>query len=85
MRGLHARGVAHLDLRHRGNVRADARGRPVLVDFGASLRCRPGGWAGRWLLPWAACLDLHALAKWRRLTGGAGSRPGGLPRTCCPD
>jgi hypothetical protein len=64
VRGLHARGVAHLDLRHRSNVRADLEGRPVLIDFGASLRVRPGGLAARWLLPWAARLDLRALRKW---------------------
>jgi hypothetical protein len=70
VRALHARGVAHLDLRHRSNVRADPQGRPVLVDFGASLRFRPGGWGARWLLPWAARIDLRALTKWRRLLAG---------------
>lgn len=74
VRGLHARGVAHLDLRHRSNVRADPHGRPVLVDFGASLCFRPGGWGARWLLPWIARVDLRALAKWRRLLA---ERPAG--------
>ena len=66
VQGLHERGVAHLDLAHRSNVRADLDGRPVLIDFGASVRCRPGGLAARWLLPLLARADLRALHKWRR-------------------
>lgn len=66
--GLHRRGVAHLDLRHRGNVRADPAGRPVLLDFGAALHFRPGSRGARWLLPWLARIDRRALGKWRRLT-----------------
>ncbi len=66
VRDLHRRGVVHLDLGHRGNVRADLHGRPVLIDFGAALCFRPGGAGARWLLPLLARLDLRALAKWRR-------------------
>ncbi len=77
VRGLHARGVAHLDLRHRGNVRADPEGRPVLVDFGASLCFRPGSLRARWLLPLAARLDLRAVAKWRTLLGDGYGPAGG--------
>lgn len=64
--GLHRRGVVHLDLSHRRNVRADLQGRPVLIDFGAALRFRPGGLGARWLLPVVARLDRRALRKWRR-------------------
>lgn len=63
---LHARGVVHLDLRHRDNLLCDPEGRPVLVDFGAALRFRPGSAAGRWLLPQLARLDRRAIRKWRR-------------------
>ena len=63
--GLHRRGVVHLDLRHRSNVRADIDGRPVLIDFGAALSFRPGSLAARWLLPLAARIDRRALRKWR--------------------
>lgn len=63
---LHALGVVHLDLRHRGNVRAGLDGAPVLIDFASAVGFRPGGLAARWLLPWLALVDRHAVAKWRR-------------------
>jgi hypothetical protein len=64
--GLHARGVVHADLSHRGNVLADPSGRPVLLDFETALYFRPGGLAARWLLPLAARVDRRAVRKWRR-------------------
>lgn len=70
IRQMHARGVAHLDLRHRSNVLADAAGRPVLIDFASALCFRPGGLAARWLLPFFAWFDLRALEKWRARLGG---------------
>lgn len=66
VRGLHERGVVHLDLRHRGNVRAGTDGAPVILDFGSAVSFRPGGLAARWLLPPLAALDLRALGKWQR-------------------
>ncbi len=66
---MHDRGVAHLDLRHRGNLLADETGSPVLVDFGSAVCFAPGGRGARWLLPCLAWLDRRALRKWReRLT-----------------
>ncbi len=62
---MHARGVVHLDLRHRSNVLADAAGAPVLIDFASALCLRPGRWPDRLLLGWLAALDRRALAKWR--------------------
>lgn len=62
---MHRRGVVHLDLSHRSNVLADARGAPVLIDFGSALALRPGGLAARILLPWLARVDRRALEKWR--------------------
>jgi len=73
--GMHERGVAHLDLRHRSNVMVDEAGRPVLIDFGSAVCLRPGGLAARWLLPLLARWDRRALAKWRvRLEGAGGGR-----------
>jgi len=77
--GLHARGIVHLDLRHRSNILADADGAPVLLDFASALRFRPGSCASRWLLPLLARVDRRALEKWRvRLAAaspdGTGSR-----------
>lgn len=62
---MHARGVAHLDLRHRTNVLVDGSGAPVLIDFGSAMCFRPGGLAARLLLPILARIDLGALEKWR--------------------
>jgi hypothetical protein len=71
---MHARGVAHLDLRHRSNVLADAEGHPVLLDFASAVCVRPGGWAARWVLPWLMRIDARALRKWEvRLSPQAGS------------
>lgn len=63
--GMHARGVAHLDLRHRSNVLADEKGLPVLIDFASAVRFRPGSRGARWLLPLLAWFDGRAVAKWR--------------------
>jgi hypothetical protein len=62
--GLHARGVVHLDLRHRSNVRAAPDGRPVLIDFDSALRFRKGSLAERLLLPLLRRIDDRGLAKW---------------------
>ena len=68
---MHARGVAHLDLRHRSNVLVGADGAPVLIDFGSAVCLRPGGRLARWLLPWLARVDRAAVRKWReRLAPG---------------
>jgi hypothetical protein len=80
LREMHARGVAHLDLRHRSNLLLAEDGSPVLIDFGSAVCFRPGGLAARLLLPLFARLDLGALAKWRRkLAPGVqpGAGPGG--------
>jgi hypothetical protein len=61
---MHARGVVHLDLRHRSNVLVDEQGGPVLIDFASALCFRPGGLAARWWLPWLARIDWSALRKW---------------------
>jgi len=62
---LHERGVVHLDLRHRSNVLADAQGRPVVIDFGASICLDPKRAAARWLIRALGGFDHRALRKWR--------------------
>ncbi len=69
VREIHRRGVVHLDLAHRSNVRAAPDGEPVLVDFGAALAFRRGGLLARLLLPILARADHRALSKWRRRLG----------------
>jgi hypothetical protein len=82
VREMHARGVVHLDLRHRSNVLFGEHGAPVLIDFASAL-CFPP--ALRWLLPLFAWVDRRGVAKWRlRLApqeasasaGGASSQAG---------
>jgi len=63
---MHRRGVAHLDLRHLGNVLVDAAGEPVLVDFGAAVVLRPGGLLARLLMPILAAIDRRMARKWQR-------------------
>jgi len=65
VRAMHGRGVAHLDLRHRGNVLVGEDGGPVLIDFASAICFRPGSLAARWLLPLFARYDLRAVEKWR--------------------
>jgi hypothetical protein len=69
--GLHARGVVHLDLRHRSNVLADADGAPVLIDFASAVCLAPNRWPQRWLLRAFPRIDEAALAKWRTKFGPA--------------
>ncbi len=75
---MHARGVVHLDLRHRSNVLLGDDGSPVLIDFGSALVAPPGSRrarATRRLLGW---IDRSALAKWRAYASpGAGTRSAG--------
>ncbi len=66
VREMHARGVVHLDLRHRSNVLVDAREQPVLIDFASAVMLRPRGLLGRWLLPRLARWDWEAVEKWRQ-------------------
>jgi hypothetical protein len=71
---IHARGVIHLDLAHRGNVGADAQGRPVVFDLGAALCLRSDRPVARWLLRALALPDRRALRKWRRRLGSGAPR-----------
>ena len=63
---MHARGVVHLDLRHRSNALASEDGRPVLIDFASAQCFRPGSLAARCLLPLLAVIDRRAVDKWER-------------------
>jgi predicted Ser/Thr protein kinase len=77
VREMHARGVVHLDLRHRSNVLVGDDGAPILIDFASAFCFRPGGLAARWLLPPLAVLDLRAVEKWRRRLVPHASAAGG--------
>jgi RIO-like serine/threonine protein kinase len=66
LRRLHARGVYHLDLRHRTNILIDEAGRPHIIDFTSSVRLRPGSPLSRWLAPILRRIDLLAVLKHER-------------------
>jgi serine/threonine protein kinase len=74
VREMHARGVVHLDLRHRSNALADPDGHPVLIDFASAVRFRPGGIAARILLPMISWIDLRAVDKWEHQLEAARSK-----------
>ncbi len=61
---VHAAGVAHADLKRRGNILISPDGRPVLLDFGSAvLRSRRGGWLNGLLFRQICRMDLNAWVK----------------------
>lgn len=66
VRAMHARGVFHLDLRHRSNVLIDERGDPVLIDFASAVLVPPGGWLAAIATRLLARFDEAAVEKWRQ-------------------
>jgi serine/threonine protein kinase len=64
---IHAKGLAHLDLRGRENVLLRPDGEVVLVDFAGAVWLRPGGLLHRWLFPWMAWTDEAAYLKWKEM------------------
>ena len=63
--GMHARGVAHLDLRKRDNVLVAADGTLSIIDFNASVCFKPGSWSARLFFPALRRIDLAAVLKWK--------------------
>ncbi len=63
---MHARGVLHLDLGHRSNLRADLSGEPLLIDFASALTLAPASAAARGLLRALGWFDRRAVRKWAR-------------------
>ena len=61
---LHAAGVAHADLKRRGNILISPDGSPVLLDFGSAvLRSERGGWLNGKLFRLVCRMDLNAWVK----------------------
>jgi hypothetical protein len=68
VQAMHARGIAHLDLRNAGNILMDAAGEPMLLDFPSAINIRwmPGPLRKR--MEW---IDLSGIYKhWMRLAPG---------------
>lgn len=62
---IHARGVAHIDLRKRDNILIAPDGSPRIIDFNASFCFEPGSVAARLLFPILRRVDTAALLKWK--------------------
>lgn len=67
VRAMHARGVAHLDLRQKKNILIPPDHHPVLVDFGAAVLAAPRT-ALRRLFPLLRNVDESALLKVKQRT-----------------
>lgn len=62
---IHARGVAHIDLRKRDNILVTEDGRPCIIDFNASVCFDPAGAGARFLFPFLRRIDNSAVLKWK--------------------
>lgn len=60
---IHARGVAHCDLRRSGNILVDSSGEPYLVDFVSCAFLRPWWHPLGWLFPLLCQADRDAIIK----------------------
>lgn len=63
VRGIHARGVVHLDLRHKGNILVSETGDPYLIDFNSSFCFRQRGLLRRLFFPFLCWVDEGGLLK----------------------
>ena len=62
---IHARGVAHIDLRKRDNILVTEDGRPCIIDFNASFCFDPASLGARFLFPILRRIDDSAVLKWK--------------------
>jgi tRNA A-37 threonylcarbamoyl transferase component Bud32 len=62
---IHARGVAHIDLRKRDNILVQADGTPCIIDFNASFCFEPATLGARLLFPLLRRIDDSAVLKWK--------------------
>jgi serine/threonine protein kinase len=60
---VHARGVVHLDLRHKGNILVSEKGEPFLIDFNSSFAFKEKGFLRRYLFPLLRWVDEGGLLK----------------------
>ncbi len=65
--GLHAAGIAHLDLGGRDNVMLATNGTLLVLDFASAVYLRPGGIAHRAVFRFLKRADDAALLKFKRL------------------
>ena len=64
IRAMHARGVAHGDLKRKDNLRVNSHGQPVILDLGTAVYSAPGaGPLNRKVFDFARQTDLNAWVK----------------------
>jgi predicted Ser/Thr protein kinase len=63
LRDLHARGVVHLDLRHKGNILISEGGELFLIDFNSSFAFKEKGILRRYLFPLLRWVDYGGMLK----------------------
>jgi serine/threonine protein kinase len=63
LRGIHERGVVHLDLRHKGNALLSEKGEAFLIDFNSSFAFKEKGFFRHYLFPLLRWVDEGALLK----------------------
>jgi serine/threonine protein kinase len=63
---VHARGVVHMDLRHKGNILISKQGVPFLIDFNSSFAFKEKGLLRRYLFPLLRWVDYGGLLKLKK-------------------
>ncbi len=63
---VHARGVVHMDLRHKGNILISEKGNPFLIDFNSSFAFKEKGILRRYLFPLFQWVDYGGLLKLKK-------------------
>lgn len=66
LREVHARGVVHLDLRHKGNILLSEKGEPFLIDFNSSFGFKEKGLLRHYLFPLLRMVDYGGLLKLKK-------------------
>jgi hypothetical protein len=66
LREVHARGVVHLDLRHKGNILLSEKEEPFLIDFNSSFAFKEKGFLRRYLFPLLTRVDDGGLLKLKK-------------------
>jgi predicted Ser/Thr protein kinase len=66
LREVHARGVVHMDLRHKGNILISEQGEPFLIDFNSSFAFKEKGILRRYLFPLLRWVDYGGLLKLKK-------------------
>jgi len=75
LREIHARGVVHLDLRHKGNILLSEKGKPFFIDFNSSFYFKEKGLLRRYLFPLLRWVDYGGLLKLKQRVSPSSMTP----------